>query len=265
MRAQAPTQSSHSGAIVAKLNGMGMKPVKKAELKTEVSVKQKTRKTNVIAAVDVGSSMTGRGIEVAKCELKKLWELLNKGDSLSIITIAQGVDVAMRRCFKWLPKDGQLKRATQFDEADLDQVIDSISLKGSTALYDGLMAALQACEADMREHPNADWHTYQLLVVTAGVDECSCAASAAAVNSALLRPGHWAGKCHFSSCFVAIGPQAASALAPCTSGLKHSVTVSDIDAGFRRLTEQIAQVRTTTVQTVKKSQVAWGGGAAKGH
>ena len=87
VRAQAPPQSSQSGALVAKLNGFGMKPAAKAELKTDVSVKQKTRKTNVIAAVDVGRTMS---IEVARCELKKLWQLLNKGDSLSIITFAQG-------------------------------------------------------------------------------------------------------------------------------------------------------------------------------
>lgn len=259
VRAQAPPQSSQSGALVAKLNGFGMKPAAKAELKTDVSVKQKTRKTNVIAAVDVGRTMS---IEFARCELKKLWQLLNKGDSLSIITFAQGVDVAMRRSFKWLPKEGQLKRDTQFDEADLDRVIGGICSKGSTALYDSLMTALQltqqACEIDMREHPNADWHTYQLLVITAGVDECSCTASAAAVNSALLRPGPWAGKCHFSTSFVAVGDTAAHALLSCTAGLKHSVIVSDVCAGFRRVTDTVAVVSTTSVQKMKKSTLEWG-------
>lgn len=259
---QPTSQSSKSCAIVAKLSGMGMKPVSKSEHKTEVSVKQKRRKTNVIVAVDLGSSMAGPHIEFAKQELKKLWHLLDKGDSLSIITFAEDVAVAMPRCYKWMPKDGQVKRDSQFDARDLDRVVGGLVAKGRTALFDALLTAMQltqqACENDMREHPNSDWHTYQLLVITAGTDSCSKSASAAAVNSALLHPGAWAGKCHFSTCFVSVSPGAAIALQPCTMGLKHSVTVSDIGAGFRRVTETVAQVRTSSVQKLKKSVFEWG-------
>ena len=53
-------------------------------------------------------------------------------------------------------------------------------------------------------------------------------------------------------------------LAACTAGLKHSLTVADIDAGFRRLTETVAQVKSTTVQKVKKTGFSWGGGAVQG-
>jgi uncharacterized protein YegL len=259
-------------AIVAKLQGLGFNPQPaKAKTMEQVVVKMKQRRTNVVVVLDLSGSMRGRNLNNAKVELNKLWHLLQKGDSLTIITFSSGVYSTMPRRMKWEPKAGsaKFKTAAHFDEADLQAVVASLQADGLTALYDAVALAMQqtqqACEKDIREHPNSERHTYQLLVITDGEDTSSKVANAASVNQTLLHPGSWAGKCHFSSCFVAIGPQAASALAPCTSGCKHSVTVSDIDAGFRRLTEQIAQVRTTTVQTVKKSQVAWGGGAAKGN
>jgi uncharacterized protein YegL len=262
VRAQAPPLSSHGGMVVPKLQGMGMKPTSKGERKTEVLVKQKRRKTNVVVALDVGSSMAGANMEVAKLELKKLRHLLCKGDSLSILTFAAAVSVSMPRRFKWQPKDGQAKRETQFDERDLDCVIEGLQANGSTALYDALAAAIQViqqtCESDMLQHPHSDWHTYQLLVITTGVDTCSKTASAASVNATLMHPGPWASKCHFSSCFVVVTPEAATALQPCLAGLKHAVTVTDIEAGFRRLTETVAEVKTTTVQKLKKSTFEWG-------
>jgi len=212
----------------------------------EVVVKQKRRKTNVVVVLDLSGSMRGAKLDNAKSELNKLWLLLDKGDSLTIITFSTSVSVAMPRRFKWQPKEGQSKRDTQFDEADLRAIVSRLQADGQTALYDAVAAAMhltqQASEADMREHPNADWHTYQLLVITDGANNCSRTATAASVNNTLLHPGGWAAKCHFSSCFVAIGAEAAGALAPCTAGLKHAVTVADIDAGFRRLTETVAQV-----------------------
>jgi hypothetical protein len=174
----------------------------------------------------------------------------------------------MPRRFKCELKEGQVKRETQFDEADLRRFVSALKISSGTALYDAVTVAMQmtqqAAEKDMAEHPNADRHTYQLLVITDGEDYSSKTATAASVNQILLHPGGWAGKCHFSSCFVAIGAQAAHALAPCTAELKHSATVADIDAGFRRLTETVAKIRTTTVQKVKKVGYSWGGGAAKG-
>jgi uncharacterized protein YegL len=266
VRAQPPPSSVGCSALVAKLQGMGMAAVasKPEQSKMEVTVKEKRRKTNVIVALDVSSSMRGAKMDNAKRELNKLWLLLDKGDSLTIITFAGTVSLAMPRRFKCELKAGQVKRETQFDEADLQAVVAALSVSRGTALYDAVAAALQLTqqqsETDMREHPNADWHTYQLLVITDGVDYSSTSATAASVNNTLLHPGGWAAKCHFSSCFVAIGAQAASALEPCTAALKHCVTVADIDAGFRRLTETVAQVRTTTVQKMKKSAFAWGGG-----
>lgn len=262
VRAEAPPLSSHGKMVVAKLQGIGMKPTSKGERKTEVSVNQKRRNTNVVVALDVGGLMAGENMEVAKRELKKLWHLLCKGDSLSIITFAAAVSVVMPRRFKWQPKDGQSKRETQFDEGDIDRVIEGLQAQGSTALYEALAAVIQAtqqtCEGDMMQHPHSDWHTHQLLVITAGVDTCSETASAASVNATLMRPGPWAGKCHFSTCFVVVTDAAARALQPCLAGLKHSVTVTDIEAGFRRLTETVAQVKTMTVQKLKKSTLEWG-------
>jgi hypothetical protein len=261
------------------MQSMGMTASKPEQSKTEVVVKQKRRKTNVVVVLDLSSSMnenivsksgqiSGSKLDNAKSELNKLWHLLEKGDSLTIITFSNEVSVAMSRRFKWQPKEGQVKRDTQFDEADLRAVVSRLRASGMTALYDAVAAALQqtqqACEGDMLAHPNAEWHTYQLLVITDGDDNCSRTSNAASVNNTLLHPGSWAGKSHFSSCFVAIGAAAAAALAPCTAKLKHSVTVEDIDAGFRRLTETVAQVRTTTVQKLKKQGYAYGGGGAKG-
>ena len=265
VRAQPPPSSVNCSALVAKLQGMGMVAVasKPEQSKTEMIVKQKRRKTNVIVALDISGSMRGEKMNNAKLELGKLWHLLDKGDSLTIVTFSGTVSVAMPRRFKCELKAGQTKRDTQFDEADFRAVIDALKVSHGTALYDAVAAALQltqqACEDDMRKHPDSDWHTFQLLVITDGEDYSSTSATAASVNNTLLHPGAWAGKCRFSSCFVAIGAQAAHALAQCTAGLKHSVTVSDIDAGFRRLTETVAQVRTTTVQQLKKSAFAWGG------
>jgi uncharacterized protein YegL len=265
--AKAGGTMSGDSAIVAKLQGLGFNPpaAKAGGTMREVVVKMKQRRTNVVVVLDLSGSMRGRNLNNAKVELNKLWHLLQKGDSLTIITFSSSVYSTMPRRMKWEPEAGsaKLKTAAHFDEADLQAVVAGLQADGLTALYDAVALAMQqtqqACEKDIREHPNSERHTYQLLVITDGEDTSSKVANAASVNQTLRHPGSWAGKCHFSSCFVAIGPQAASALAPCTSGCKHSVTVSDIDAGFQCLTEQIAQVRTTTVQMVKRS-VVWGGG-----
>lgn len=259
---------TEGSAIVTQLQVLGFKAHAGAKTTEQIAVKQKRRKTNVVVALDVSSSMRGRKIDNAKKELNKLWELLEKGDSLTIITFDRAVAVAMPRRFKCELKPGQVKRDTQFDEADLQAFVAAVTIGHGTALYDAVAATMQmtqqAAEKDMLDHPHADWHTFQLLVITDGEDLHSKAHTAASVNDALRRPGAWAGRCHFSSCFVAIGAQAAHALAPCTAGLKHSLTVADIDAGFRRLTETVAEVRSTTVQKVKKSGFAWGGAPAHG-
>ena len=264
----APRAHDPDHAIVTKFQGLGFTQQSGPATTSQVDVKLKRRKTNVVVALDVSSSMRGSNFDNAKTELNKLWHLLEKGDSLTIITFSSTVQEAMPRRFKCELKEGQVKRETQFDEADLRRFVSALKISSGTALYDAVTVAMQmtqqAAEKDMAEHPNADRHTYQLLVITDGEDYSSKTATAASVNQILLRPGGWAGKCHFSSCFVAIGAQAARALAPCTAGLKHSFTVDDIDAGFRRLTETVAKIRTTTVQKVKKVGYSWGGGAAKG-
>jgi uncharacterized protein YegL len=263
-----PVQKMESSAIVTQLQGLGFKAHSGAKATEQVTVKQKRRKTNVVVALDVSGSMRGRKIDNAKKELNKLWHLLEKGDSLAIITFHSAVSVAMPRRFKCELKPGQVKRDTQFDQADLQAFVAAVTVGNGTALYDAVAAAMlmtqQAAEQDMLDHPHADWHTFQLLVITDGEDFNSKTHTAASVNDALRRPGAWAGKCHFSSCFVAIGAEAAGALAACTAGLKHSLTVADIDAGFRRLTETVAQVKSTTVQKVKKTGFSWGGGAVQG-
>ncbi len=93
VRAQAPPLCSHGGMVVAKLHRMGMKPASKGEHKTEVSVNKKRHKTNVVVALDVGGLMSGENLEVAKRELKKLWHLLSKGDSLSTTGCSNRVTV----------------------------------------------------------------------------------------------------------------------------------------------------------------------------
>ena len=264
----APRAHDPDHGIVTKFQGLGFTQQSGPATTAQVDVKLKKRKTNVVVALDVSSSMRGSNFDNAKTELNKLWNLLEKGDSLTIITFSSTVQEAMPRRFKCELKEGQVKRETQFDEADLRRFVSALKISSGTALYDAVTVAMQmtqqAAEQDMAEHPNADRHTYQLLVITDGEDYSSKTATAASVNQILLRPGGWAGKCHFSSCFVAIGAQAAHALAPCTAELKHSATVADIDAGFRRLTETVAKIRTTTVQKVKKVGYSWGGGAAKG-
>jgi hypothetical protein len=260
----------------------------KAKKTEQVAVKQKRRKTNVVVVLDLSGSMsdtlggsifvnmsdmTASKLDNAKRELNKLWDLLEKGDSLTIITFSNTVSVAMPRRFKYQPKvgfkagkAGRVKEACEFDRADLHAVVDGLRAFGCTALYDAVAEALrstqQACEQDMKKDSNAELYTYQLLIITDGQDNASKSANAASVHSTLLKPGKWAGLCHFSSCFVAIGAEAAAALAPCTDGLKHSTTVADIDAGFRRLTQTVAQIRTTTVQKMKKTAFEYGGGGA---
>jgi Mg-chelatase subunit ChlD len=240
----------------------------KAKTTEQVNVKHKRRKTNVVVVLDLSGSMAGSNLANAKRELNKLWNLLEKGDSLTIITFSNTVSVAMTRRFKYEPKAGKQKQVWQFDESDLRAVVTGLSAGGGTALYDAVAVALKsmqsACEQDMAKHPNAELHTYQILIITDGQDNSSKSASATSVHATLLHPGKWAGLSHFSSCFVAIGAEAASALAPCSAGLKHSTTVADIDAGFRRLTDTVAQIRTTTVQNVKKTAFAFGGGAIRG-
>ena len=266
VHAPKPAANTSSNALVTQMQGMGFAVQPGSATTQQVAVKQKRRRTNVVVALDLSGSMYGNNLDSAKRELNKLWNLLEKGDSLAIITFASDVVFAMTRRIKFQPKEGSAasKTPAHFDEKDLRAVVSSLQAAGRTALYDAVALAMQetqqAAEKNMRDHPNADWHTYQLLVITDGLDNSSKSANASSVNSTLLRPGGWAGKCHFSSCFVAIGPEAAAALAPCTAGLKHSLTVSDIEAGFRRLTETVADIRTTTVHTVKKSGFAFGGG-----
>jgi Mg-chelatase subunit ChlD len=256
-----------ASALVAKMQGMGFAPQSgQAKTTEEVSVEQTRRKTNVVVALDVSGSMRGRKLDNAKRELNKLSTLLENGDSLTIITFSNSVSIPMERRFKCQAKSSlKSKRSTQFDDADLRAVVASLDTDGGTALYDAVAAAMRltqdAATKDMAEHPEAECNTYQLLIITDGEDNASTSATAKSVHKTLLHPGKWAGACHFSSCFVAIGKEAAAALAPCTTGLKHSVTVTDIDAGFRRLTETVAQIRTETVQKVAKSEFAWGGSA----
>ncbi len=278
-----PVSAPNVNALVTRMQGLGfVSQPGKAKTTEQVTVKQKRRKTNVVVVLDLSGSMSGKNLTNAKRELNKLWNLLEKGDSLTIITFSNTVSVAMTRRFKYQPKPGQAKQAWQFDETDLQAVVAGLRADGGTALYDAvalaLMSTQQACEQDIQRqqqkqqkkkqqpHPNAaELHTYQLLIITDGQDNASKSATAASVHSTLLHPGKWAGLSHFSSCFVAIGAEAARALAPCTDGLKHAVTVADIDAGFRRLNETVAQIKTTTVQSVSKTSFAFGGGgAAKG-
>jgi uncharacterized protein YegL len=239
------------------MKAIGLTP-QPGKSKTELVVKQKRCKTNVVVVLDLSGSMNGSKLNEAKQELSKLGQLLEEDDSLSIITFADTVLSAMNRRFKWQPKHGQVKRNTQFDETDLKKIVDRLHASGQTALYDAVSLAIQqtqlAAESDLKEHPDAEAYNYQLLVITDGKDNASRTANAASVNRSLLHPGIWGSKCHFSSCFVAIGEKAAKALQPCTTGLKYSVTVSDIEAGFKRLTETVAQIKTQTVQKLTKVQ-----------
>jgi hypothetical protein len=256
-------------AMVTKLQGLGFSGFSSSLAATaKVDLDQKRPKANVVVALDVSSSMLrGSNFDIAKTELNKLWNLLEKGDSLTIITFSSTIQEVVHRRFKCKLKEGQVKRETQFDEAfDIRRFVSNLKISSGTigtALYDAVTVAMQMTQQAAKkdeakaERPDADRHTYQLLVIAGGEDDSSKTATAASVNQILRRPGVFP----FSSCFVAISAQAAHALAPCTAKLKNSATVFHIDAGFGRLTESLVQIRPTIVQKVKKVGYLWGGGA----
>ena len=246
----------------------------------QVKVKNVSRKTNVVVALDLSGSMSDEAfgrLTPAKSAIMQLWDVLVPGDSLTIITFNTEVTTVMPRCFKWEPKEGQVKQSNQFVRADLEAVVSRLQAGGGTALYHALLQAMEQTKAaatgDLmraKERKCEAAHTFQLFVITDGQDQDSASISrtstAQAVNEVLRKPGGWAGQVKFSSCFVAIGEEARSALAPCTNGLnpENHHTVGNITEGFRRVTDTIATVRVQQTQTFKKSSVAFGGGSAAG-
>jgi Mg-chelatase subunit ChlD len=265
------------GALTAGLVQRGYTPAAPT-VRQQVDVKHVSRKTNVVVVLDLSGSMSDEAfgrLTPAKEAIMRLWDVLQEGDSLTIVTFNTQVTTVMQRHFKWERKEGQVQRSNQFTRADLQAVVDSLQASGGTALYHALLQAMDVtrtaaqedvarAKAKKREVAN----TYQLFVITDGMDEDSAsihpASTAGAVNKALKQPGGWAGQVKFSSCFVAIGAEARGALAPCTSGLNpdHHHTVDNITEGFRRVTDSIATVRVRQAQTFKKESFAFGGGGS---
>jgi Mg-chelatase subunit ChlD len=255
--------------LVSQLSGRGFSLAKPSHTEEKVTGVKSARKTNVTVVLDLSGSMGGRLLDQAKAAILRLWDLLQRGDSLTIITFNTAVTTVMPRRYKFEPKPGQTKRETQFVFADLESVVNGFDAEGGTALYHALLLALgqtqAAAEADIRAHPaTPDAHTFQLFVITDGADNCSMKISARstaqAVNERLGNPGDWASTVNFSSCFVAIGADAAGALEPCTRGLETSLTVGNIDAGFRRIQDTIIKVRTVQTHELRKVSYSYGKG-----
>jgi Mg-chelatase subunit ChlD len=247
-------------------------------IKQQLQVKQCPRKTNVVVALDVSGSMHDEAfgrLTHAKSAIMQLWDVLLAGDSLTIITFNTQVTTVMPRRFKYDQSTGKLKASTHFHRADLQTVLNSIQAGGGTALYHALLRAIDLTETaateDLKKQATidaVDADTYQLFVITDGQDEdsasISSSATARAVNRKLMKPGSWAQQVTFSSCFVAIGPDAQRALASCTNGLdpqKHHL-VDNIREGFHRVTDSIATIRLQQTQTFKKTSVVTGGRVA---
>ena len=258
-----------SSALVSQLTARGFAQSKPAQTEDKVSGVLCPRKTNVVVVLDLSGSMAGPLLEQAKAAILRLWDLLQRGDSLTIITFNTCVTTVMPRRYKFEPKPGQTKRDTQFVLADLQATVDGLRARGGTALYHALLQALAqtqaAAEADLKAHStNADAHTFQLFTITDGEDNASstisCGSTAQAVNQLLQHPGAWAGKVRFSTCFVAIGSAAAAALQPCTQNLAHSLTVNNIDAGFRRIQDTIIRIRTVTTHDLRQASFSYGKG-----
>jgi Mg-chelatase subunit ChlD len=267
------TQGSAGGgkcsALVSQLTGRGFALAKPSQTQEKVTGSKSTRKTNVIVVLDLSGSMAGALLDQAKAAILRLWDLLQRGDSLTIITFNTAVTTVMPRRYKFEPKPGQSKRDTQFVLADLESAVNGFRAQGGTALYHALLQALDqtqaAANADIKAHPaTPDAHTFQLFAITDGADNCSKAISAGstaqAVNARLRNPGDWASTVHFSSCFVAIGSDAVKALQPCTTDLETSLTVDNIDAGFRRIEDTIIRVRTVQMHDLRKSSFSYGRG-----
>ena len=269
----AVTQGSAGGgscsALISQLSGRGFAAAKPSQTQQTVTGSQIARKTNVIVVLDLSGSMYGALLDQAKSAILRLWDLLQRGDSLTVITFNTTVSTAMRRSYKFEPKPGQVKRDTQFVLADLESMVSGLEAGGGTALYHALLQALDqtqaAAQADIKAHPTTpDAHTFQMFAITDGADNSSKALSikstAQAVNERLRNPGDWASTVHFSTCFVAIGKDAAAALEPCTTDLETALTVDNIDAGFRRVQDTIVRVRTVQSQVLKKSSFSYGRG-----
>jgi Mg-chelatase subunit ChlD len=244
-----------------------------------VEAKQVVRKTNVVVVLDLSGSMSDEAfgrLTPAKAAIMELFDdVLLAGDSLTIITFNTEVTTVMPRCFKWEPKEGQVKQSNQFVRADLEAVVSRLQAGGGTALYHALLQAMEQTKAaatgDLmraKERKCEAAHTFQLFVITDGLDEDSAhispSSTARAVNELLKKPGGWAGEVKFSSCFVGIGADAQAALAPCTKGLnqQNHFTVDNITDGFRRVTDQILVERVERTQTFRNQSVSVGGGAA---
>ena len=254
---------------------------KSPAVKQQIDVKQISRKTNVVVVLDLSGSMHDEAfgrLTPAKAAIMRMWELLQAGDSLTIIAFNTEVATVMPRRFKWEPKEGQTKRDNQFVLADPQAVVDGLQASGGTALYHALLQAIEQTKAaalsdvaysrSKAASKAPDVHTFQLFVTTDGEDSdsarISSASTAKAVNDKLKHPGVWAGQVKFSSCFVAIGEEAKQALAPCTNGLdpEHHHTVDNIAEGFRRVTDTIATVRVQQTQAFKKTSFSIGGAVA---
>ena len=280
----APAKPSQQSALVlAGFNGTGTAPT----VQQQVDLRHVPRKTSVVVVLDLSGSMSDEAfgrLAPAKEAIMRLWDVLQAGDSLTIITFNTHVTTVMPRRFKWEPKEGQVKRATQFVRADLQAVVDSLQAGGGTALYHALLQAMAVTRAAAQEDVARAKakakkcevaNTYQLFVITDGMDEDSAsidrASTASGVNEALKRPGGWAGQVKFSSCFVAIGEDAVRALEPCTNGLnlEHHRTVElktteDIAEGFRRVTDSFVTVKVTEAQTFSNQRYAFGGAGTGG-
>lgn len=265
----ATTGCAKSPAVVSQLTGRGFALTNPSQTQEKVTGHQSSRKTNVVVVLDLSSSMKGPLLEQAKAAILRLWQLLDRGDSLTIITFNTKVNIAMPRRYKFEPKPGQIKRDTQFVLADLESTVNGFRASGGTALYHALLEALDqtqaAAEADLKAHPtNPDAHTFQLFCITDGGDNRSAGISiestADAVNERLRNPGGWASTVNFSTCFVAIGSDAAKSLRPCTNHLAHTLTADNIDAGFRRIQDTIIRVRTVETHDLRQSSFSYGRG-----
>jgi len=256
-----------SSALVSQLAGHGFAVAKPSQSQEKVTGVVSARKTNVVVVLDLSGSMGGRLLDQAKAAILRLWDLLQRGDSLTIITFNTKVATAMPRRYKFEPKPGQIKRDTQIVLADLETTLEGFRAQGGTALYHALLHALDqtqtAAEADLTAHPtNPDAHTFQLFAITDGADNSSTAISLAStaesVNQRLRTLGDWASKVQFSTCFVAIGSDAAASLQPCTRDLTNSLTVDNIDAGFRRIQDTIIRIRTVETHELRRASFSYG-------